>query len=70
MTGQLQVRQILRSEFVAWAIDDYQAVRPVNLRAGPWVDVVSPGWLFGYILPGDTFVYEFRYEPETTNDER
>ena len=45
--SRLQVRQGRRSQ-----------LGPVDW--GGWLDVVSPAWLIGFILPRSGMVYEFR----------
>lgn len=42
--------------------------RYLHLDWSDWVDVLSPAWLMGYIIPNDEagspgFMYEFRRKP-------
>lgn len=58
--GQLQVRQGHKS----LVYHPHNSLAPWYITWGPWIDVPSPGWLFGFILPQPGLVYEFRYAPE------
>lgn len=59
MSGQLQVRQMMRTPNPLSG-----DVIHVTGQPGAWHDVPSPGWLFGFVLPGSGMVYEFRNAPE------
>jgi hypothetical protein len=63
MPGQLQVRQIQFA--IVLDLDRGVATGFANVASrGAWLDIESPGWLFGFVIPHPGLAYEFRNAPE------